>query len=98
MNSDRDASSGRMRRDGVRRARRVSNWTAAALIAGTGAATVALAHPALPAAAPAASGPAAATGPGGTTASPGATGPRGSHSVGTTSGAGVTGATTTRTG
>ena len=36
------------RRDGVRHARRMSNWTLAALIAGTGAATVALAHHAFP--------------------------------------------------
>lgn len=37
-----------LRRDGVRHVRRVSNWTAAALIVGTGAAVVALAHQALP--------------------------------------------------
>ena len=45
------AASGR--RDGIRHARRVSNWTAAALIVAAGAATVALAHQAIPAAAPA---------------------------------------------
>ncbi|HEX9356222.1 MAG TPA: hypothetical protein VF933_20680, partial [Streptosporangiaceae bacterium] len=39
------------RRDGIRHARRMSNWTLAALLAGTGAATVALAHQAFPSAA-----------------------------------------------
>jgi hypothetical protein len=52
------------RRYGLRRARRVSNWTAAALIAGTGAAAVALAHQALPAAAPTAARPACRRQPG----------------------------------
>lgn len=85
------------RRDGVRRARRVSNWTAAALIAGTGAAALALAHPALPAAAQAAGGASSATGTGSTATAPGATGPQVSHSVATTSGSGVTTTTTTRT-
>ena len=83
------------RRDGIRHARRASNWTAAALIVGTGAAAVALAHQALPAAAPAVgsavSGAAAPAG----AATPGATGPQVSHSVATTSASGVT--TTTRT-
>ena len=37
----------RGRRDGIRHARRVSNWTAAALIAGTAVAAVGLAHQAL---------------------------------------------------
>jgi hypothetical protein len=84
------------RRYGLRRARRVSNWTAAALIAGTGAAAVALAHPAAaPTAAPA--GVPAATGAGGAVTAPGATGPQVSHSVATTSGSGVTTTTTTRT-
>ena len=36
-------------RDSIGRARRVSNWTAAALIVSTGAAALALAHQALPA-------------------------------------------------
>ena len=40
-------------RDSIGRARRVSNWTAAALIVSTGAAALALAHQALPAIAPA---------------------------------------------
>jgi hypothetical protein len=38
-----EARSRRLRGDGIRRVRVLSNWTAAALIAGTGAATVALA-------------------------------------------------------
>ena len=43
------------RTEGIRRVRRMSNWTAAALIVGTGATTLALAHHAFPVAAPAAS-------------------------------------------
>jgi hypothetical protein len=78
----------RARSDGVRRVRRMSNWTAAALIVGTGAATVALAHHSLPGLAPAAS-PASTTGIGGTAAANGAAGPQVSHSVATTSGSGV---------
>jgi hypothetical protein len=78
---------------GIRHVRRMSNWTAAALIVGTGAATVALAHQALPAAAPAAVA-GAATGAG---AAAGATGPRAAHAVATTSGSGVTTTTTTHT-
>ena len=91
------------RRDGLRHARRMSNWTLAALIAGTGAATVALAHHAFPArprppATTAAGTPApddrdrhrpqAPTGP---------AGPQVTHSVATTSGSGVTVTTTTHT-
>lgn len=85
-------------RDGIHHARRVSNWTAAALIAGTGAAAVALAHQALPAAAPgmgtAAPG-AGAPASGAAASTPGTSGPQVSHSVATTSASGVT--TTTRT-
>jgi hypothetical protein len=40
---------GQARNDGVRRVRRMSNWTAAALLVGTGATTVALASHAFPA-------------------------------------------------
>jgi len=85
-------------RDGIQHARRVSNWTAAALIAGTGAAAVALAHQAVPAAAPAAgtAAPGAGVPASGVGASaPGTNAPRVSHSVATTSASGVT--TTTRT-
>jgi hypothetical protein len=92
----------RARRDSIRRVRRMSNWTAAALMVGTGAAAVALAHQTFPAAAPAAgtAGQAggAATSAGGTGASPQATGgPQVTHSVATTTASGVTVTTTTRT-
>ena len=90
------------RRDGVRHARRMSNWTLAALIAGTGAATVALAHQAFPAATAAgttAAGTTAAgtTGAGTTATAQGASGPQVGHSVATTSASGVTVTTTTHT-
>ena len=86
-------------RDGIRHARRLSNWTAAALIVGTGAAAVAFAHQALPAAAPAPATGTAAPGAGAPAAgvgasTPGTTAPQVSHSVATTSASGVT---TTRT-
>jgi hypothetical protein len=89
------------RRDGIRHARRMSNWTLAALIAGTGAVTVALAHQAFPTAT-AAGTTAATTGAGTTGAGPtatahGASGPQVGHSVATTSGSGVTVTTTTHT-
>jgi hypothetical protein len=85
-------------RDGIRHARRVSNWTAAALIAGTGAAALALAHQAVPAAAPAAGTAAPGVGApvsGVGASAAGASGPQVNHSVATTSPSGVT--TTTRT-
>ena len=88
------------RRDGIRHARRMSNWTLAALIAGTGAATVALAHHAFPAVAGPATTAAGATAATGTTAGPaahGASGPQVTHSVATTSGSGVTVTTTKHT-
>ena len=86
------------RREGIRRARRMSNWTAAALIAGTGATALALAHHAVPATAPASGGTgsvgtAGTTGTAGTAAS---SGPAVGHSVATTSASGVTTTTTTR--
>jgi hypothetical protein len=84
------------RSDGVRRVRRMSNWTLAALLVGTGAATVALAHNVLPAAVTAAGTASGATGVG-TAAAQGAGGPQVSHSVATTSGSGVVVTTTTRT-
>lgn len=89
----------RTRTEGLRRVRRISNWTAAALIVGTGAAVVGLAHNTVPATAP--SGPAiASAGATGTTAGTsavthGATGPHVAHSVATTSASGVTTTTTT---
>jgi hypothetical protein len=83
------------RADGIRHVRRLSNWTAAALIVGTGAATVALAHQALPAAT-AVPSPASAAGAG-AGASSTAGGPSVGHTVATTSASGVTTTTTTRT-
>jgi hypothetical protein len=72
----------------------MSNWTAAALIVGTGAAAVALAHHALPVSAPAASAASTTTGIGGTAVTNGAGGPQVSHPVATTSGSGVAAVTT----
>lgn len=86
----------RARRDGVRHVRRMSNWTAAALVVGTGAAAVALAHHAFPISAPVA-GAASVPGIGGTAVSTGASGPLVSHSVATTSGSGVVVTTQTKT-
>ena len=85
------------RNDGVRRVRRMSNWTAAALVVGAGAATVALAHHAFPVSAPAASAVSTTTGTGGTAVTNGAGGPQVSHSVATTSGSGVVVTTQTKT-
>jgi hypothetical protein len=89
-------------RGGLRHVRRMSNWTAATLIVGTGAAAAALAHQAShPATAPAsASGTAATAGtaavPAGAS-TPGGAGPRVTHSVAATTASGVTVTTTTRT-
>ena len=90
------SSRGVPRRESIGRARRMSNWTAAALIAGTGTAAVALAHQAhqVPAAGVAPAGAASAAG---TTGSSAAVGPRVTHSVATTTASGVTVTTTTRT-
>ena len=86
------------RRDGIRHARRMSNWTLAALIAGTGAATVALAHHAFPTATAGTTAVATGTTATGTTAGAhGVSGPQVGHSVATTSGSGVTVTTTTHT-
>jgi hypothetical protein len=83
-------------RDGIRHARRMSNWTLAALIAGTGAATVALTHHAFPTAAPTAGASATAAVPGQATTAHGASGPQVTHSVASTSASGVTTTTVTR--
>jgi hypothetical protein len=85
------------RTEGIHRVRRMSNWTAAALIVGTGATTLALAHHAFPIAAPAASSASATTGVGTTAVTSGTSGPQVSHSVATTSGSGVVVTTTTHT-
>jgi hypothetical protein len=94
---DRPASArprGRDRKVGIHQVRRMSNWTAAALIVGTGATAVALAHHAIPVATPAAvaSGGITASGP----AAQGTNGPQVSNAVATTSASGVTTTTTTR--
>ena len=85
------------RTEGIRRVRRMSNWTAAALIVGTGATTLALAHHAFPISAPAASSASTTTGVGTTAVTNGTSGPTVSHSVATTSGSGVVVTTTTHT-
>ena len=92
----------RMRRDSIPRVRRVSNWTAAALMVGTVAAAVALAHQSFPASAPVAGTAGQAGGaatPAGRTgaSSQAAGGPQVTHSVATTTASGVTVTTTTRT-
>lgn len=89
------APAGRTRgsRDGIRHARRVSNCTAAALIAGTAVAAVGLAHQALPTQVPAARTAVQAAGP--SACAQGANAPQVTHSVATTSASGVT-TTTTR--
>lgn len=83
------------RRDGIRRVRRMSNWTAAALIVGTGATTLALAHHAFPISVTTASPASTTTGAGTTAVTNGTSGPQVSHSVATTSGSGVVVTTTT---
>jgi hypothetical protein len=72
----------------------MSNWTAAALVVGTGATTLALAHHAFPISAPAASPASTTTGAGTTAATNTASGPQVSHAVATTSASGVTVTTT----
>jgi hypothetical protein len=90
---------GPARGEGIRHVRRMSNWTAAALIVGTGAATVALAHQAMPASTSAAGAATAGTTAGTTAAGTAAAkgGPSVGHSVATTTASGVTVTTTTRT-
>lgn len=81
------------RENGIRQLRRMSAWSAAALVVGTGAATAAFAHGFAPAAQVAT--PATTAGAGGAAVSAGS-GPAVTHSVATTSGSGVTTVTTTR--
>jgi hypothetical protein len=93
------SSGGAARRDSLRHVRRMSNWTAAILIVGTGTAAVTLAHQAsqtMASPATAAASPAAGTAAG-TTGTPAAAGPRVTHSVATTTASGVTVPATTRT-
>jgi hypothetical protein len=82
------------RNEGIRRLRRMSNWTAAALIVGTGATTVALVHNALPISAPAAVSTFTSTGVGLSAGTQGTRGPQVSHTVATTTASGVTVTTT----
>lgn len=95
---DADASTERAiqaRTDGLRRVRQLSNWTAAALIVGTGATAVALAHNAVPVTPPAFPGStASSTATTGTAATHGTSGPQVGHAVATTSASGVTTTTT----
>ncbi len=86
----------RLGRDGIRHARRMSNWTLAALLAGTGTATVALAHHAFPTGATTAGASATAAAGGQATTAHGAGGPQVTHSVASTSPSGVTTTTVTR--
>lgn len=85
------------RDQGLRRVRRISNWTAAALVVGTGAAAITLAHNAVPITPPAFPGSATSgtTQTGTTAVTHGASGPQVGHSVATTSASGVTTTTTT---
>lgn len=83
------------RTEGMRRVRRMSNWTAAALIVGAGATTLVLAHNAVPASAPMANS-APTSGIGAIAGGHGTSGPQVAHSVATTSASGVTTTTTTQ--
>ncbi len=85
------------RAEGIRHVRRMSNWTAAALIVGTGATTVALVHHAIPTTAPAASTVSGTTGAGAAGTAHGAGGPQVSHAVASTTASGVVVTTTTHT-
>ena len=88
--------SGKDRRAGIRRVRRMSNWTAAALIVGSAATTAALAQHAVSVGAPAAAASSSSAGVAATAGTQGANGPRVSHSVATTSASGVTTTTTSQ--
>jgi hypothetical protein len=82
------------RNEGIRRLRRMSNWTAAALIVGTGATTVALVHNAVSISPPAAVSRFTSTGVGPSAGTHGTRGPQVSHTVATTTASGVTVTTT----
>ena len=95
---DRDARDERVRQrnEGLRRVRRLSNWTAAVLVVGTGATAIALAHNAVPVAPPAFPGTTTSgtTATGAAAATHGTSGPQVGHTVATTSASGVTTTTT----
>ena len=82
------------RNDGLRRVRRLSNWTAAALVVGTGATAIALAHNAVPVAPPAFPGTTTSSTTAAGAATHGSSGPQVGHTVATTSASGVTTTTT----
>jgi hypothetical protein len=89
-------ASARFNRDeGVRRVRRMSNWTAAALVAGVAVTTGYFAHAATGASQQATTPGTVSTGPPGTTGQPGTTAPGHkasvTHPVATSGGSGVTG-------
>jgi hypothetical protein len=92
--ADGSAPAGQARKVGIRQVRRMSNWTAAALIVGTGATTLALAHHVVPVGTAAATAASSTTGATTTVAAQGTNGPRVSHTVATTSASGVTTTTT----
>lgn len=83
------------RTDGVRRVRRMSNWTAAALLVGTGATSVALAHNAFPVGTSTAGSTAASGVASTSTAAQGTSGPQVTGPVTTSGGSGVTVTTST---
>ena len=88
------------RENGIRQLRRMSAWSAAALIVGTGAATAAFAHgftPVARATGSMAAGPSSGPASAGAAGAHGAGGPAVTHSVAVTSASGVTTVTTTRT-
>jgi hypothetical protein len=78
-----------IRHDGIRLARRVSNWTAALLLAVTGVSAAALARQASP--------PLVSGSPNASSGAAAVSGPSVKHSVATTTASGVTVTTTTQT-
>jgi hypothetical protein len=88
-------SAGRTRNDGIKRVRHMSNWTAAALIVGTGATTVALASHSFPVGSSAATSATTSTGTSTATGTTTTTGPHVAGSVVTSGGSGATVTTTT---
>ena len=94
-----DGQAEQSRKVGIRQVRRMSNWTAAALIVGTGATTIVLAQHAFPVGTTATSSVSSTTGTTGlvtTGTTQGTRGPQVSHSVATTSASGVTVTTTSK--
>ena len=94
--SARAGQTGQARKVGIRQVRRMSNWTAAALVVGTGATTLALAHHAFPIGAPSAPAASSTTGTVTTASTQGTNGPQVTHTVAITSASGVTVKTTSQ--